>query len=66
MIGSIIAYIVFLIIYYIFSAIMFYHLKEFSYVGDACKPMRVAYSVASIIIIISSIILLTIAGGINA
>lgn len=66
MIGPLVIYFIFLIVYWIFSAIMFYHLKEFEYAGDACKPMRVAYTITSITIIIFTLVFTLIAGGINA
>ena len=66
MMVAVIIYLIFLLIYSFFSAIFFYHLNEFGNIGDACSPMKVAYLVASSIIIIFTIISLIIAGGFYA
>ncbi|EKD56437.1 MAG: hypothetical protein ACD_58C00191G0004 [uncultured bacterium] len=66
MIIPIIIYFIFLIVFVIFSAIIYYHLNEFGYVGDACRPMMVAYSVTSLTIILLTIISFIVAGGVNA
>lgn len=66
MILPIILYIIYLIGFGVYTAIFFYHLNEFGYVGDACRPMMVAYSIISILLIISTIVSLIVIGGINA
>ena len=66
MIAPIIIFIIALVIYSVYSAIFFYHLNEFGYVGDACRPMKGVYTVISLIIIVTTIALLLIAGGVNA
>lgn len=66
MIWPLVVYFIFLVIYVIGSAILFYHLNEFGYVGDACRPMTVAYTVASLVIVILTFVALMIAGGVHA
>lgn len=62
MLGPILIFIIFLIFYSIASAILFYHLNEFGYTGDACRPMMAVYTLISIFIILTCIILLVIVG----
>ena len=58
MIFVLIAYIIFLIGFLIYSVMGIYHLWRFGYVGDLTKPAIVIYSVLASIIIIISIILI--------
>ena len=58
MVFVLVAYIIFLIGFIIYSAIGIYHLWRFGYVGDLTKPAVVIYSVLAIIIIIISIVLI--------
>jgi len=53
-------YILFLLVFGIFSAIALYHLWEFGYIGDATKKVMYIYVLISTIIIILTIFLVVI------
>lgn len=53
-----IAYIIFLLGFIIYSAVGIYHLWRFGYVGDLTKPAIVIYSVVALAIIIISMVLI--------
>lgn len=52
------AYIVFLILYIIYSALGLYHLWRYGYVGDLTKPAIVTYVILSVVVIVVSFILI--------
>lgn len=52
------AYIVYLAVFIIFSAAVFYHCWEFGYIGDATKIAMTVYSIISLAIIILTFFLL--------
>ncbi|OGD67522.1 hypothetical protein A3F08_00990 [Candidatus Berkelbacteria bacterium RIFCSPHIGHO2_12_FULL_36_9] len=54
----ILAYVIFLIIYILYSLAALYHLREFGFVGDACHTVIILYSAIAIAIILLSFILL--------
>jgi hypothetical protein len=51
-------YLVFLFAFAVYSAMGVYHLLRFGYVGDLTKAAAVVYSLASIVVIVVSIVLL--------
>ena len=53
-----VAYIIFLLGFIIYSAIGIYHLWRFGYVGDLTKPVIIIYSIIAILIIILSVVLI--------
>jgi ABC-type spermidine/putrescine transport system permease subunit II len=58
MIYLLIAYIVFLVGFVIYSAAGIYHLWRFGYVGDLTKPAIIIYLIISSVIIAFSILIL--------
>jgi len=52
---GLIIYAVFLFAYAIFSAFAVYHLFQFGYVGDLCRPIAVLYIVISVGIVTVSL-----------
>jgi len=52
-------YILFIVIYAVYSALAIYHLWRFGYVGDLTKPAILYYLIISAIIIIVSIIFIS-------
>jgi len=56
-------FLIFLIIYAVYSGFALYKLYENSYVGDAARPVIIAYiSISGLIIIATSILVLTVQG----
>ncbi len=62
MIYFILGYIIYLIIFAIFSLVIFYHLNRYGYREGACKTMMVIYATISISIIAFTFILLSFSG----
>lgn len=54
----ILAYIIFLILFVLYSTAAIYHLWRFGYVGDLTKPVMVAYIILSSLVIMSTIVLI--------
>jgi len=54
---GLIIYFIFLFAFAIFSAFAVYHLFQFCYVGDLCRPVAVGYLVAAGAIILFTLIL---------
>ncbi|MCX6808385.1 MAG: hypothetical protein NTW50_01840 [Candidatus Berkelbacteria bacterium] len=54
----VISYLVFLVLYLLFSAAGIYHLWRFGYSGDLSKFIIFTYSIISIIIIVASFVFL--------
>ena len=52
----IVAYVVFVIIFTVFSLVGIYHLRRYGYAGDLTKPIILVYSILSTLIIIASFI----------
>lgn len=60
MVYLLLAYIIYLILFAIFSVIGVYHLWRFGYVGDLTKPAIITYVIlVSLVIIVSIILILT-------
>lgn len=59
MIYAIIGYIVFILIFLIFSASGIYHLKRYGYAGDLSRPVIILYTVVALCIIVSSLIFIS-------
>jgi len=53
---SLIIYFLFLLAFAIYSAFAIYHLWQFGYVGDLCKPVAIGYLIASGVIIFFTLI----------
>lgn len=58
MLYFLILYIIFIVIFLIYSAMGIYHLWRFGYVGDFTKPVIIIYSVLAAAIIIFSLVLI--------
>lgn len=58
MIGIIITYVIFLVVFIIYSIAALYHLESFGFVGDACRPVMITYIILAIFVIIFSFMLL--------
>lgn len=54
MLGLIIGFIAFIIVFIIFSLAAFYHCREYGYAGDATTIMMVVYSIISMVIIVGT------------
>jgi len=54
---GLIIYFIFLFAFAIFSAFAVYHLFQFGYVGDLCRPVAIGYLVAAGAIILFTLIL---------
>ncbi|MCX6811928.1 MAG: hypothetical protein NT039_04540 [Candidatus Berkelbacteria bacterium] len=51
MLGMILGFIAFLIVFFIFSLAAFYHCREYGYAGDATNFMMIIYTLISFVII---------------
>lgn len=55
---SLILYLIFLFAFAIFSAFALYHLWQFGFLGDLCKPVAIVYLTCSGVIIFFSFVLI--------
>jgi len=55
--GPIIGFIIFLVVFAVFSAAAFYHCWEFGYAGDRTKIMMVIYSILGLTIVVATFLI---------
>ena len=62
MIYFIIGYIIYLIIFAIFSLVIFYHLNRYGYKESASRTMAVVYAIIAVAIVVITFVLLSFSG----
>ena len=58
MLGIILGFIAFLLVFFIFSLAAFYHAREYGYAGDASKVVIFSFITISIVVVVLTFIFL--------
>lgn len=56
MVYLIVGYLVFILVFLVFSVAGIYHLNRYGYAGDLSKPVVILYTIVALCIIVSSLI----------